>query len=247
MSNVIKMTFDVEVAKEVGSDAAIMLSNIQYWVFKNAANDRNLHDGKYWTYNSVSAWSDIFEWLSTRQIRTCLNKLVNGGYLIEGEYNSDSRDRTKWYSPLGKYCKLPNGKLHLSELTSGVVNSDNSYKEQIINTNNKLYPHTDSNLKNIEVNNSVEVKPQSALPDLASNYMALNNPSLWEAAWMKAPKQVKAEKKKVIDHFDAAVLKEDIPYDGKRLYGRLLGLFNNWKSNDSAAAAAKQTERKILK
>jgi hypothetical protein len=247
MSSVVKMTFDVKVAKEVGTDAAIMLSNIQYWVFKNAANDKNFHDGKYWTYNSVRAWTDIFEWLSYKQVRTCLDKLVKGGYLIEGEYSTDNRDRTKWYSPIGDYCNLPNGKQHLPKGADAPAQIGSSYKEQIINTNNKLYPHTDfSNLKNIEVNNYEEVKPQSALPDLASNYMVTRCTSLWEAAWMKAPKHVKAEKTKVIDHFDAAVLKEDIPYDGKRLYGRLLGLFNNWKTNQGDAVA-KQTTRKLLK
>jgi len=246
MSSVVKMNFDVEIAKKVGADAAIMLSNIQFWVFKNAANDRNLHDGRYWTYNSVTAWTDIFEWLSTRQIRTCLNKLVQGGYLLEGEYNSDSRDRTKWYCPTDQYCKLPNGKLHLSELTSAVVNSDSSYKEQIINTDNKLYANTENfTLKNMEVNNPEIVKTETAVPDLASKHLKSNFPSMWESAWMKAPKYVKQQEKKVIDHFDAAVLKEGIDYDGKKLYGRLLGLINNWKpSND--AAIEKQTARKLM-
>ena len=246
MSSVIKMTFDVEVAKKVGSDAAIMLSNIQYWVFKNAANERNLHDGRYWTYNSVTAWTDIFEWLSTRQIRTCLNKLVQGGYLIEGEYNSDSRDRTKWYCPTDAYCKLPNGKLHLSELTSAVVNSDSSYKEHIINTNNKLYANTqNSSLNNIEVNNPEMVEPDTAVPDLASSLLSTRFPSLWESAWMKAPKHVKQQKTRVIDHFDAAVLKEGIDYEGRKLYGRLLGLINNWKQGNDAGVE-KQTARKLM-
>jgi ribulose bisphosphate carboxylase small subunit len=246
MSSVVKMNFDVQVAKSVGSDAAIMLSNIQFWVFKNAANGRNLHDEKYWTYNSVTAWTDIFEWLSIKQVRTCLNKLVQGGYILEGEYNTDNRDRTKWYSPTAKFCKLPNSKQHLPKAASAVAQMGNSYKEQIINTDNKPYANTEKlTLNNIQVNAVQIVKTETAIPDLASKHLEANYPSMWDSAWMKAPKYVKQQRTKVIDHFDAAVLKEGIDYDGKKLYGRLLGLINNWKpSND--AATEKQTARKMM-
>jgi ribulose bisphosphate carboxylase small subunit len=246
MSSVVKMNFDVEIAKKVGADAAIMLSNIQFWVFKNAANNKHLHEDKYWTYNSVTAWTDIFEWLSIKQVRTCLNKLVQGGYILEGEHNNDNRDRTKWYTPTAQYCKLPNGKQHLPKGASALAHMGNSYKEHIINTDNKLYADTEnSSLNNIEVNNPETVEPKSAIPDLASAHLLNNFPTLWESAWMKAPKYVKQQEKKVIDHFDAAVLKEGIDYDGKKLYGRLLGLINNWKpSND--AAIEKQTARKLM-
>ena len=143
-TSVVKMTFDIKVAKDLGVNAAIMLSNVQYWVFKNAANDKNLHDDMYWTYNSVNAWTDIFEWLSIRQVRTCLDKLLEGGYLIEGEYNDDKRDRTKWYTTSPQFTILPESKLQLSESTSSLVKKVSSYKEHIINTDNKLYAHTEN-------------------------------------------------------------------------------------------------------
>lgn len=242
MSSVVKMTFDMGVAKDVGSDAAIMFSNIQYWVYRNAANNKNLHDSKYWTYNSVSAWTEIFEWLSIRQIRTCLSKLVEGGYLIEGEYNKDSRDRTKWYTPTAQFCKLPNSKLHLSELTSGVVNSDSSYKEQIINTNNKL--STDTPLSEIEVNNPEVIESNTAVPDMPIDYMKANHMMLLNDAKMKASKHVREDWTRVEEYFNSVVLRDGIEYDGKKLYGRLLGLINNWKKD---AAVSSEPKRKILK
>jgi hypothetical protein len=44
--------FDVEVAKTVGVEEALLLQHLEYWVYKNAANGKHFHDGAYWTYNS---------------------------------------------------------------------------------------------------------------------------------------------------------------------------------------------------
>ncbi|WP_431471942.1 hypothetical protein I5168_12085 [Nonlabens sp. SCSIO 43208] len=231
MSQVIKMTFDVKVAKDVGTDAAIVLSNIQYWVFKNAANDKNFHDGKYWTYNSVRAFTEIFEWLSTRQIRTCIDKLTQRGYLLEGEYNKDNRDRTKWYTTTDQFTTLPKSKMQLTKLTSPLDKKVNSYKEQIINTDNKLYTQPSS--ENLDV-----------IPDSASNFLRTKYPTLFTDAMQKAPQHVREDMKKLLADYDAKVLKEDIEYVPKKLYGRLIGLINNWKVDTVVNAAA--PKRKLL-
>ena len=41
----VKMNFEPEIAKLVGTDAAIILSNIDYWVDFNRSNNINYHDG----------------------------------------------------------------------------------------------------------------------------------------------------------------------------------------------------------
>lgn len=98
----INRNFNVEVAKDVGTDAAIILSNIEHWAKVNKANNRNYHDGRYWTYNSVSAFNEIFNYLSPKKIRTCLRKLEDKGYIVSGCYNKVAYDRTKWYAPKGQ-------------------------------------------------------------------------------------------------------------------------------------------------
>jgi hypothetical protein len=269
MSSVVKRIFDVDVACDLDVNCAIILSNIQYWVFKNATNRKHLYDGRYWSYNSASAYSEQFKWLSERQIRTCLNKLMEHHYILDANYNANNWDRTKWYGLTEKSavndlticidtdmsnasdqyvkCNLPNGDIDVTDRSHRSDQMVTSYKEHIIITDNKPYVSDTQifSLKNIEVNNPVEVKSQDALPDLASKYMVLNCPTLWESAWMKAPKHVNSQKTKVIDHFDAAVLKEGIEYDGKKLYGRLLGLINNWKPS-SDVTTEKQTSRKLM-
>jgi len=115
--------FDSEVAREVGTDSAIILYNIQFWIEKNQANKTHFYDGKFWTYNSIQAFQKIFDWLSIQNIKTCLKRLEERGYLITGNFNATAYDRTKWYA-LGNKCISENQPIHLLELTNGLVSSN---------------------------------------------------------------------------------------------------------------------------
>jgi hypothetical protein len=91
--------FDPAIAAQVGCNAAVIYQNLFYWAEKNAANDRHFYDGRWWTYNSISAFADLFPYLTGKQIRTALEKLESSGLIISGCYNKSAYDRTKWYSP----------------------------------------------------------------------------------------------------------------------------------------------------
>lgn len=113
MKTKIKMQFDVEVAKDVGTDSAIILSNIEFWVFTNETrgSEKHHHKNKYWTYNSAKAFQEQFPYLTEKQIRYCLKKLEDSGYIETGNFNQHNYDRTKWYSLKSKkpVTKLGNG------------------------------------------------------------------------------------------------------------------------------------------
>lgn len=114
-------SMDVEVACKYGMAAAHILEHIQFWVLENKANERNFRDGRYWTYNSVKAYARIFPYLSEKVIRNSLNKLVDEGILLKGNYNEDVLDRTLWYTftdygcelfEIGKFCNdVPEGQM----------------------------------------------------------------------------------------------------------------------------------------
>lgn len=91
-------SFNVEVAKEVGVLAATIFNNIGFWVDNNRANERNYHDGRYWTYNSVRAFAEQFPYATESQIAGALKKLRDSGYLETGQYCEDKRDRSLWYT-----------------------------------------------------------------------------------------------------------------------------------------------------
>ena len=91
-------SFNVDVAKEVGVNAAILLQSIKWWCLKNKANDKHCHDGLYWTYNSVKAWQELYPYLGKSAIDSALKKLEERGFIKVGNYNKSAYDRTKWYA-----------------------------------------------------------------------------------------------------------------------------------------------------
>jgi hypothetical protein len=90
--------FDVEIAKEYGVNAAILLQNLGYWIMRNKANETNYFDGRYWTFNSRKAYRELFPYMSERQIDTAFKKLIDNGLVITGNYNKLKYDRTLWYA-----------------------------------------------------------------------------------------------------------------------------------------------------
>lgn len=91
-------SFDPEIAERVGLNAAVVYQNLLFWCEHNAANDRHFHDGLYWTYNSMKAFGELFPYLTSKQVRTAIDKLVDAGLIKSGNYNKSAYDRTKWYA-----------------------------------------------------------------------------------------------------------------------------------------------------
>ena len=91
--------FDIEDAKKHGVNKAILLYNLKYWLDKNKANRRNIHQHKsklyYWTYNSANAFSKLFPYFSVSSIDRWLRELETDGYLISANYNKIKFDKTK--------------------------------------------------------------------------------------------------------------------------------------------------------
>jgi uncharacterized phage protein (TIGR02220 family) len=93
-----KHIFDVEIAKKYGINVAVILENMSYWIKKNEANDKHFYEGKYWTYNSIKAFHEMFPYMSERQISYCLNKMVELGLIEKGNFNKLKYDQTCWYA-----------------------------------------------------------------------------------------------------------------------------------------------------
>lgn len=120
-------SFNVDIAERYGVYDAIILKNILFWVMKNKENGKHCHDGKYWTYNSVSAFSKLFPYFSKKQIRSILGRLEKNGLIVSGNYNKSAYDRTKWYALTDKALELygmgvstcPNGQMEIFNRANG--------------------------------------------------------------------------------------------------------------------------------
>lgn len=91
-------SFNVGFAQKFGINEAIMLNNIIFWTKTNKANDNNLYDGYYWTYNSAKAFKKLFPFWTERQIRYTLDSLEKQKVIKSGNYNKKGYDQTKWYA-----------------------------------------------------------------------------------------------------------------------------------------------------
>ena len=91
-------SFDIDIAKEYGIPAAILLKHFYYWVEKNRTNEKHYRDGYFWTYNSMKSFCQLFPYMSDSTIKRAIKKLVDGGLIIEAVFNDIPFDRTKWYT-----------------------------------------------------------------------------------------------------------------------------------------------------
>lgn len=137
-------SFDVDVAIKYGVNAAILLHNIYWWIQKNKANNRHFHDGNYWTYNSREAYTKLFPYLSERQIKTALDKLIADGVIVTGDYNADRCKRPTWYAiTKSGYSMLQKCGVECTKMSDGG-------SENVISTYTDIL-NTDINTDNISI------------------------------------------------------------------------------------------------
>ena len=90
--------FNPTMAEQYGVDVAVFLNNIFHWVQYNRAHKKNFFEGRYWTYNSISAFCEVHPYWSKRQIERITASCRKEGLLLTGCFNEDQRDRTMWYT-----------------------------------------------------------------------------------------------------------------------------------------------------
>jgi uncharacterized phage protein (TIGR02220 family) len=109
-------SFNIDIAKKYGVECAIILENMIFWIEKNKANKKHFYEGRYWTYNSGKAFSELFPYWSVHQIGRFLRELEAQGLVISGNFNKAGYDKTKWYSVndslILQNCNIDYAKLH---------------------------------------------------------------------------------------------------------------------------------------
>lgn len=144
-------SFDINIAQEYGIAEAIILKHLYYWVKRNALNGKNEFDGRYWTYNSIKAYSGLFPYLTEKQIRSILAKLKEKGLILIGNHNEDARDRTLWYTLTDKGMSLfePKREIAFDQMGKSHLPSRANSFDQMGKCNNKYINNniTDTDIK----------------------------------------------------------------------------------------------------
>ena len=205
------------VAARYGFEEAVFLDSIVYWYRTNRANNRNFRDGRWWTYNSVKAFEEVFPWWSGKQIRRIANSCRDQGALIAGEYNEDRRVRSLWYTPGDELLKLygiaetgnctcPNGQMHEPEGASGCAQTGEC------NIRNSCTYHGDTDM--IPPNPPAGDAPPDSVPadkpapkPRREKSTPAHDPDAFETFWAAYPR--KDDRRKAIRAWDK--LKPDKP------------------------------------
>lgn len=90
--------FAVKAACTVGIPAAVLLQRIFERTERARENGERHYDGRFWYPASVSEMAVEIRYMTVNQIRNALEKLINGGYVVTGNYNVNPYDRTTWYA-----------------------------------------------------------------------------------------------------------------------------------------------------
>lgn len=113
------LILDKKLAKAIGLNQAMILQQVHYWLEKNKKDGRNLHEGRYWTYNTIDEWQEEFPFWSRETVKRTFSKLREMGFLLVGNFNVYKMDRTLWYTI--DYDKL-NECIGLDKINEGIEN-----------------------------------------------------------------------------------------------------------------------------
>lgn len=90
---------------------------------KNVANKKHDYDGFTWTYNSSTAFAELFPYMSSQKIGRLLRELESSGIIKSGNYNKAGYDRTKWYTIPSLFI-VQNQTMDYSKLNNGLFKSE---------------------------------------------------------------------------------------------------------------------------
>lgn len=150
--------FDINIAMKYGIQPAIILNNLYFWIEKNRANEKHFYDGYYWTYNSMKAFSELFPYMTERQIDYAIKKLVESGLVIKGNYNKSSYDRTCWYAiTKAGYSILQNCEMDKTNKEYSISQNCEMDKTNLSNGNDTIVkPIPDINTDSKQINEEKE-------------------------------------------------------------------------------------------
>lgn len=184
-------------------------------VGKNLKDNRNLHDGLTWTFNSVEAMLKYFPYFTYNQLRRIITKLKKAGIIKISNYNLMAYDKTRWYSFTELGEKLLGICVHYEEKTVGEttnpgVNKNTSICEKIqieeskitndmventsrTEINHKPIPDIETNIENTDIEKSVIANSSGAETAAPSIRKPLALSFLSEKAFVKRYQEVEAE------------------------------------------------------
>lgn len=237
-------SFNTIVAEHTSVDCAILLHSLNFWCRKNIANDKNKHEGRYWTYNSVKAWKEHAPYLTDYKIRSALKTLEEKGMIFISEFNENKYDRTKWYSVnydhplLSQLSDFQIKKVDLLKTKNGDSKNSEPIPDSITDS------ITDVREKKSQ-KSFQELKDSGELYPSAFKWFKENFPMAYEQGFAiqfksDLTKISIEEQNRLIDSFDDRVILEGLPFEKNTIMARLRSYARSWLANLEKEKRAKK-------
>lgn len=140
-------SFDVDIAADYGIPEAIFLCNIYFWVKQNTLNKHNYFEGRYWTYNSLSAYTGLFPYMSKSTIQRAIKHLKDEGLILAGNFNNDRFNHTNYYTLTEKGLSVVSNRIHRCSQNDHIESADLNTSIFNNNTDSTDINNSDSTLQ----------------------------------------------------------------------------------------------------
>lgn len=163
-------SFDIALAAIYGTNPAILIHHFQHWIKFNKSTNRNFHEGRTWTYQSLDDIAAHFPYLNKSRIFDILEKLCEGKgrkkksddisydpVLMKGNFNKSKFDRTVWYAFVNEELWNLGDQNHM---IGNSQSSDQDFPTPIPDTK----PHTEPDKKIIVPDPAVAVSGTKKMP-----------------------------------------------------------------------------------
>ena len=97
-SSSLSLSFNKQIARIYGLNAAVVFNHILYWLNINVSNPAAQKMGKTWMYESQEKMAEFLDCLSRREIQHALNILEESGLIIKENLNDNPFVKTNWYT-----------------------------------------------------------------------------------------------------------------------------------------------------
>ena len=103
-------SFNVHYAEKYGVHEAILIHHFQHWIEHNQRLNKNYHEERTWSYQTIKEIAAWFPYLTENQVRELLHSLCVGKgrrsknekefepVLIKNNFNKSKFDKTPWYA-----------------------------------------------------------------------------------------------------------------------------------------------------
>lgn len=156
-------SFDTGIAKACGIEAAIIYNHICYWVQQNIIHEKNQYDGRTWTYMTYEQMIFAIPYLTIKQVRLGVSKLLEAGLIVKGDYSQDRFVKPTYYAVVNESAlvdskksyesakradrsaqlessRCPKGQLEAPKRAALLIGTDSKYTDN----NNNTHPNPQS-------------------------------------------------------------------------------------------------------